>query len=107
MNDAWLMAPITPPPLIEEEDKFKFYGYIIGLWIVPDWNDSDNLDGSLYALFEYNSERTLYRVPDEELFKILTGHLYSMAWIRKNTDEYGYDKLWIKKEAGKWEVELP
>ena len=104
MNNA---LSLSPPPLIGEEDKF--YGYIVGLWIglAPDWNDRDNLDRSLYALFEYNYERTLYRVPDEELFKILTGHLYSMAWIRKNTDDYGYDKFWIKKEAGKWEVDLP
>jgi hypothetical protein len=64
-------------------------------------------DRNLYALFECNSEETVWRVPDEVLFEILAKHLCGDAWHRKNTDDYGYHKLWIEHKDGKWIVELP
>lgn len=86
-------------------EKEKFYGYIIGLQVerCPD----DRINRKLYATFEYNGEVEVWKVPDSELFKILSSHLVSMANIRSGEDEYGYSKLWIEKKKGKWVVDLP
>ena len=78
------MLVANPPPLIRENEAF--YGYIIGLWVAPSCRDDDlaeNTNRAIYAVFEYNSQRTLYRVPDAELFELLAKHLCAMAWIRE------------------------
>lgn len=83
----------------------RFYGYIIGLQI--ERSPDDAIGRRLYATFEYNGEVTVWRVPDPDLFQILSRHLCSMAESRTSGDDYGYDKLWIKHDAGKWDVSLP
>jgi hypothetical protein len=30
-----------------------------------------------------------------------------MAWARHENAEYGYEKLYIKKQDGRWHVDLP
>ena len=92
-------------PVIGAESKF--YGYVTGLWIEAAPECSPEIPKRLFASFEYNGKTTIWEVPDEELFKILSGHLNSMAWIRKNTDEWGYDKLYIEATPNGWVVELP
>jgi len=94
-------------PVIGPEEKF--YGYIIGLASEP-WDEESKVSTRMYATFEYNNERTVYRVPDASLFEILSGHLCGMAAVRERTggDDYGYDKLWIQKRSdGNWSVQLP
>lgn len=87
----------------------QFYGYLVGLKV--EQNAEADLDGyfspRLYAAFEYGSESSVWEVPELELFKILSMHLCSMAWARRENAEYGYEKLYIKKENGRWHVDLP
>jgi hypothetical protein len=92
-------------PVIGPEEKF--YGYIIGLGIGVSDPLNDYQDRNLYALFEYNCVRSTWIVPDEKLFKILSKYLCGDAWIIKNTDDHGYNKLWIEQKEGKWIVNLP
>ncbi|SRR5258708_3238804 len=97
--------------------KEQFYGYIVSLGVGLEREETieDNAgchielhdDRRLYAMFEYNGHRQVWVVPDAELFRLLATHLYSMARTRDNTDDYGYDKLWISKETGAWKVDLP
>jgi hypothetical protein len=87
-------------------EKERFYGYIIGLQIERT-QDVENPGPRLYATFEYGNGVATWEVQDAELFSVLSSHLVSMAKTRMNTDDYGYDKLWIKKVRGKWVVELP
>jgi hypothetical protein len=85
-----------------------FYGYLTGLGVGGTLEDSWEHDLNLYAMFEYNGARSVWIVPDSELFEILSKHLCSMAWYRKNaSDDFGYNKLWIEFKDGKWIVELP
>ena len=95
------MLVANPPPLIRENEAF--YGYIIGLWVAPSCRDDDlaeNTNRAIYAVFEYNSQRTLYRVSGLQSFLSFSPSIYA-RWLgfAKNTDDYGYNKLWIKKEA--------
>ena len=92
-------------PVIGEEADF--YGYIVGLSVGLGDPCPGYLDRHLYVMFEYNGKRKVWIVPDEELFKILSGYLCETAWLRKNSDDYGYNKLWIEKKDGKWIVDLP
>jgi hypothetical protein len=81
-------------------------GYITGIG-VERTTDPYNIGRRLFATFEYNGETIVYQVPDPELFEILAQHLCGMASSRKNSDDYGYSKLWIEKKDGKWIVDLP
>ena len=92
-----------PTPTIGEASKF--YGYIIGIGIIE--SPGEEIGRRLYASFEYNGITTVFLVPDADLFQILSNHLVKMAWSRTNTDDYGYEKLWIEKKNGKWVVDLP
>ena len=87
----------------------QFYGYLVGLKV--EQNAEPDRDGyfspKLYAGFEYGSESSIWEVPDLELFKILSEHLCRMAWARRENAEYGYEKLYIKKQDGRWHVDLP
>jgi hypothetical protein len=87
-------------PLIQEEERR--YGYIKGIYI----NDEIDIiqNRGLYVVFENNN---VWKVPDLELFKLLSQKLIEDAWIIENTDDHGYNKLYISKKNGKWEVELP
>ena len=89
-------------PVIGEEEFF--YGYIISLWVAP--NILETEDRRLYAFFEYGASVQIFQIPDAKLFSILAKHLCNMAWVRHNTDDYGYEKLWIRKGLGGWEVEV-
>jgi hypothetical protein len=82
----------------------KFYGYIIGLQV--ERCPTDQVSQKLLAIFEYNDQQTLWIVPDIELFRILSGHLCSMAEWRSKGD-FGYSKLWIKKQDDKWSANVP
>jgi hypothetical protein len=86
-------------------EQEKFYGYIIGLQV--ERCPTDRVGDKLYATFEYNGQATVWRVPDPALFKILSSYLCSMAEFRVAGEDYGYSKLWIKKDKGKWDVRLP
>jgi hypothetical protein len=88
---------------IGEEEKS--YGYIIGLQV--ERCPTDRVGEKLYATFEYNGKVAMWRVPDPALFRILSGYLCSMAEFRVGGEDYGYSKLWIKKQDGKWIVDLP
>ena len=83
----------------------RFYGYIRGLHYEHAKEDEE--EGSLRAVFEYDNGVTIWEVPDMELFSILHGHLYEMANELKENGNWGYSKLWIKKENGRWSVTLP
>lgn len=89
-------------------EEAKFYGYIIGVSLE---RSGDELSGEtptkMFAMFEYNGEKSVYEVPDIELFRQLAGHLLSNAEMRAEHGEYGYAKLWIEKKDGKWDVDLP
>ena len=85
-------------------DTAQFHGYIIGLQIE---RTPDEVTGSkLYAVFEYGGEVKLKLVPDYSLFNQLSTHLSIMA-SQRSIGEYGYNKLWIGKVNGRWEVSLP
>ena len=86
------------------EDE-KFYGYIIGLQV--ERCPTERVGKLLVATFEYRDEVKMWIVPDPRLFKILAGYLCSMAEFRVGGEDYGYSKLWIKRQNGKWDVRLP
>lgn len=86
--------------VIQEEERF--YGYIKGIYINDEIDIIENR--GLYVIFEDNN---VWKVPDLELFKLLSEKLCADAWVVKNTDDHGYSKLLISKKNGKWEVELP
>ena len=85
----------------------RFYGYLVALGTGTDGLESDANLKSHYAMFEYNGEKSVWTVPDWELFEILASHLVSMVRSRCESDSYGYEKLWIEKNDGKWIVDLP
>lgn len=84
----------------------KFYGYIVGLSIEP-MNKTGDWGHRMYATFQYGEKPCVYEVPDSELFKILAGHLVDMTSTRDVSDDFGYEKLWIRKEEGGWHVCIP
>ncbi len=83
----------------------SFYGYIIGLQV--ERCPTSQVGHKLFARFENRGEVSLWEVPDADLFRILANHLCDMAVSRSEVGEYGYSKLWIKKENGRWHVDLP
>ena len=89
--------------VIGEEERF--YGYIRGLHYEHPVEEEE--EGNLRAVFEYAGEVKIWEVPDMELFSILHGHLYEMANELKENGNWGYSKLWIKKENGRWSATLP
>jgi len=86
-------------------EKERFYGYIVGLHVERCL--TSEVKTRLFATFEYSNKVTVWEVPDSDLFQILASHLSSMAVARYSNGEYGYEKLWIKKEHGQWRVDLP
>ena len=96
-------------PTIGEEEKF--YGYITGLGIERCTEPlSPNPAGltRFYATFEHHGKTSVWLVPDPALFELLSEHLCSMVRARwASGDDYGYDKLWISKKNGAWNVDLP
>lgn len=86
----------------------SFYGYIIGLQIArTPAEKSENPDRSLYATFEYAGVTKTWKVPDLELFTLLSQHLEAMAYVRVATGGYGVEKLSIAHNGKAWIVELP
>lgn len=85
-----------------------FYGYIIGLQIerCPEPGPESTVGSKLFAIFEYGADSSVWEVPDLNLFLMLSHHLYRMAKSRHTTDDYGYEKLRIKKEQGTWSVSI-
>jgi hypothetical protein len=92
--------------ITESED---FYGYIIGLQVerYPHPGPDSPVGSKLFATFEYRGKTSVWEVPDADLFRLLSRHLVDMAVSRTEVDEYGYSKLVIKKEHGRWHVNLP
>lgn len=91
-------------PIIGPEEHF--YGYVIGLSIEP-WTDEGEVPERLLVTFEYGERQQVWEVPDLELWTILWEHLHGNGWHRKNTDDYGYGKVWIEKKEGAWVVDVP
>jgi hypothetical protein len=90
------------------DDETRFYGYITGLFIkYDDVKEKNYKERGLFAVFEYNDITEIWEVPDLELFNLLFRKLFEDGWFVKNTDDHGYNKLYISKKNGKWEVELP
>lgn len=87
----------------------NFYGYIIGLQVerYPHPGPDSPVGSKLFATFEYAGKATVWEVPDAELFQVLSRHLVDMAVSRTEANEYGSSKLVIKKENGRWHVDLP
>lgn len=94
----------SPYPVIGPESHF--YGYVTGLSIQPR-TDDEEIPRRLLATFEYSGKPETWEVPSLELFEALWQHLRGNAWHRKNTDEWGYDKVWISRTDAGWHVELP
>ena len=96
---------VTEIPVIGPENRF--YGYITGLGV--GLRGENGHDRRCYAMFEYNRERTVWIIPDYELFLALGEYLNGMAYCRFETpDDYGYSKLYIgKTETGTWSVQTP
>jgi len=84
----------------------KFYGYVTGLSIEPA-SENDEIPQRLLATFEYSEKTETWEVPTLELFDALWGHLRGNAWHRKNTGDWGYQKVWIWRNGTEWQVELP
>jgi len=85
----------------------RFYGYIVGLHLEHAEGDLE-LPAKAYARFEYGNTTSVWLVPDYELFRILSEHLKQNAWCRLETDDNGYNKVWIEKlKDGTWSVSLP
>ena len=82
------------------------YGYIIGLSIEP-MNEEGGWSHHMYAVFQNNGSPVTYEVPDSALFKILAEHLIKMTKERDVSDDFGYEKLRIKKEGDTWDVCTP
>ena len=85
----------------------RYYGYLIALGLQNDTGQPNAEPRHLYAMFEYGGRPDVWVVPDAELFAALAPHLVAMAKTREAGDPYGYNKLWISKQNGKWIVELP
>ena len=102
---------VTEIPTIGPEEKF--YGYITGLGVGLSNPGAvypmPQHDRNCYAMFEYNGERSVWRVPDLDLFEELGKYLNGMAYFRFTMpDDYGYSKLYIgKTETGTWSVQTP
>jgi hypothetical protein len=99
-------------PILEIEESEKFYGYIKSLQIIA----SDDVFRGMYVTFGYGGmvdgyyaacEDTIWKVPCVKLFKILSEKLLEDAWIIENTDDVGYQKLYIMKQGDEWKVNLP
>lgn len=86
--------------------RARFYGYIIGLQIERCPKDGI-LGRKVCAMFEWSGRISLWAVPEIELFYALAHRLALMAKCRLNTDDYGYEKLWIEKKNGLWIVTTP
>jgi hypothetical protein len=84
-----------------------FYGYLKGLSIErPD--ETLGTGVNFYASFIYGETVSFWKVPDAELFRILSGWLVSAAQELSHCDDYnGVVKLHIEKTDGKWIVDLP
>jgi len=89
----------------------QFYGYIIGLQVdrVSDMDmfSTGEMPCGVYVTFEYSGKVTVWKVPDLELYRLLSAHLESMVFERLEVGGYGMEKLWIEKVEGRWRVELP
>ena len=105
--DAGSVTPIAQ--ILESE---QFYGYIKSLQIIA----SHDAFRGMYVTFGYGGmvdgyyvacKDTIWKVPCFKLFKILSEKLLEDAWIIENTDEVGYQKLYIMKQGDQWKVELP
>jgi hypothetical protein len=97
----------TPRKLPTIGEEAKFYGYIVGLSVGLCDAGTEQLDRHPYVMFEYNDQRNVWIVPDDNLFGILSRYLVKTAWERKNIDGCGHNKVWIEKRNGRWEVSLP
>ncbi len=86
-------------------ERKQFYGYIIGLQV--ERSPTDEIGFGLYATFESGEKAVVWKVQDPDLFRILAHHLSNMAIWRAEHRDYGYEKLYISKEGGKWIVEVP
>lgn len=92
------------------DEKEKFYGYIVGLELSPriDCIHKDaNMKHVFYATFNHRNTTKVYEFSDYELFKILAEYLHGNAHERSECSGYDCNKLYIKKENGKWHAELP
>ncbi len=100
------MSRVIDLPVIGE--MAHFYGYITGIGVerVPE-PGVEPVPSRLYATFEYNGETSVWLVPDHELFEQLAQHLVETAVMRGEHGDYGYAKLWISRENGKWDVDIP
>lgn len=104
MNTAHEITDVEIAGTIAEKESF--YGYIIGLWVEPEYDPDRRAPSKLYARFEYSGSSRVWLIPDYDLFKVLTSHLADMARMR-SCDGYGMEKLWIGKKDGKWVADLP
>lgn len=96
----------TEIPIIGPERKF--YGYVIGVSLE---RSKDPLGGDapqrMFVRFEYNGATSVYQVPDISLFENLTHRMLRNAQMRAEYGDYGYEKVFIEKDAEGWIVDLP
>lgn len=85
-------------------EKLWGYGFIRGLHYEHAEEDED--EGSLRVVFENDDAVTIWEIPDMELFWLLHGHFYQMADDLKESGDWAYSTLWIKKENGEWNIKL-
>jgi hypothetical protein len=109
-NEKKKKTKLAQIPMIGPEERF--YGYVVGLGVGLTHigaKDAPYHDTNCYVMFEYNDERTIWRVPDLKLFQALGKHLNGMAYFRfEAPDDYGYDKVYISQsEEGVWSVQTP
>lgn len=86
----------------------QFFGYVVAMGIVLGvWDGTEDIADYSYVDFAYNDGYVRYRLPaDEELIKRLLHYLTSNMWELRNCDTY-CGKVWIKKTAQGYAVDMP
>lgn len=97
-----LAHPVREWPLNKIGDE-AFFGYISGIAKTID-SCAEDKECFIYALFEYGGARKVFRLPNDE--KLVTD-LIQFLLVNLREPSGTFAKLWIKKTATGYEVDLP
>lgn len=91
-------------PLLKPGDE-KFFGYVVALGVFPHgWDDPEAM--TQYVDFSYGDSYKRYRLPNDASLK---EQLRDVLWDNLNGEDPGdiYGKVWIKRLADGYAVDLP
>lgn len=93
--------PVRPWPIRLIGDE-QFFGYVVGMGVMPDWDEGKSFR---WVDFAYNSDYIRYELPNDAA---LENQLLAQLRGNMETDHDGmYGKVWIKLTDEGYEVDLP